>query len=158
MSSMKRIVSCFFTTITLAGCGRDFGMPLESGEVVIFENGHEVTREPLSPDQMRMLAAWFEQHRSGWHGLVAPASAEPAQLQLSMKHTDGKYTSVSAIARPSGGHYLRLTSSEEWAYRSFGGVFKSWAAALQVPEQDFETLQNLLRRHPDQGVAPGRSQ
>lgn len=158
MSPIKQILLCFLVASALAGCGTDFGMPLESGEVVTFENRQEATREALSPDQLRALSAWFEQHRSGWHGLITPASTEPTQMQLSLKHTDGRQTFVSVIVQANGDRYLLLTSSYKWAYRSPGGIFKSWAAALPVSDQDFTMLVNLLHGKSDKVVALSGSQ
>jgi hypothetical protein len=74
-------------------------------------------------------------------------------LQLSLKHADGKHTFVSVIVQANGDRYLRLTSSDKWAYRSLGGIFKSSAAALPISDQDFTTLRNLLYGKSDKVVA-----
>jgi len=140
-----QILLCLSIASVLAACGQDFGMPLESGEAVVFENRQELRREALSPDQLRELSRWFEQHRSGWYGLITPASAEPAPLQLRLKHTDGKSTYVSVVVQANGHRYLRLTTSEKWAYRSAGGLVKSWAAARPLSDGENDDLQALLR-------------
>jgi hypothetical protein len=153
MHSMRQILFCVLIASSLAGCGRDFGRPLESGELLTFEDGREATREVLSPEQLAALSGWFEKHRSGWYGLITPASAEPTEIRLNLKHTDGKATRVSVIVQPDGGRYLRLTTSDVWAYRSPGGIFKSWAAARKVSDQDFKTLMDLLQGRPDKVIA-----
>jgi hypothetical protein len=75
--------------------------------------------------------------------MITEASIEPIQLAVSLRHSDGGVTSISVIAQAKGGHYLRLTGPGQWAYRSFGGIVKSWAAtrSLSDPElAQFETV------------------
>jgi hypothetical protein len=141
-----RILLYLSIGVAVTGCGQDFGMSsLESGEEVVFENRQEVRREVLSPDQLHSLSQWFDRHQSNWHGLLTPGSSEPVLLELSLKHTDGKSTLVSVVTQRDGHHYLRLTSSEKWAYRSAGGSFKSWAAVRPISDEELDTLQRLLR-------------
>jgi hypothetical protein len=105
------------------------GTPLASGEV----SGHT----ELSSQQLQVLSQWLEHHRSGWQGMITEAPiGEPVELTVSLTHSDGAVTSIIVIARPSGAHYVRLTGPGQWAYRSFGGILKSWAAirALSDPE------------------------
>ena len=141
---MKKLLLCVSLSAVLVGCGRDFGAPLVAGEVVTFENRHEVGREALSQEQLQALNAWFEKHRSGWHGLIAPDSSEPPELRLNLTHADGKTTSVNVVAQANGGHYLRLTNSEKWAYSSASGAFKSWAAVRPVSNQELTAMRSLL--------------
>lgn len=143
---MKKFLWCFLIVPVLAGCSVDLGTPLVSGEVVTFKNRQEVSREALLPNQLSAVTRWFERHQSGWHGMITEASSEPTQLHLSLKHADGKAIFVSVVVRTNGERYLLLSSSDKWAYQSFGGMFKSWAATRSLSDQEFTTLQNLLSR------------
>jgi hypothetical protein len=141
---MKNILLCLLLLPLIAGCGQDFGAPLVSGELLTFENRQESGRAALSQEQLQGLSRWLEQHRSGWYGLITPASSEPPQLQLNLTHADGKTTTVKVIVQTNGARYLRLTTSEGWAYRSAGGVFKSWAAARSLSDQELAAIESLL--------------
>ena len=141
---MKTILLCLLFLFALAGCGRDFGAPLASGELLTYEDHQVSGRQALSPEQLQGLSRWFEEHRSGWYGLVTPASSEPPELQLNLAHTDGKTTSVNVMVQPDGVHRLRLTTSDGWAFRSAGGLFKSWAAERALSDQEFTAIQSLL--------------
>ena len=122
----------------------DTGTPLISGNVETFENRHSTARTDLSEHQLQALSRWLEQHRSGWQGMITPTTGEPAQLGVSLSHSDGSTTSMSVIARASGGYYLRLTGPHKWAYRSFLGIFKSWAATRSLSDQELAALHNLV--------------
>lgn len=143
---MIRAVAIGISCLVLASCGQDYGKSLKSGEAVAFENRHEVGRQALSPDQLQSLSQWFGEHRSGWHGLITPASSEPGELQLRFNDTDGKSTVVNVIAQADGHRYLRVTTSDTWAYVSRGGLFKSWAAARPISADELDDLQALLHR------------
>lgn len=123
----------------------DVGTPLVSGQAVTFENQREVRQTELSPFQLQALFHWLERNRSGWQGAAADASPEPRQLQLTLTHSDGKITSISVFDRPDGSHYLRLVGPDRWAYKTFGGLLKSAAAARALSEKDLNMLQKLLR-------------
>jgi hypothetical protein len=122
----------------------DAGTPLISGNVETSEGRHSAARTDLSPDQLRALSRWLEQHRSGWQGMVTPAGSEAAQLGVNLNHSDGSCTAMAVIARAGGGHYLRLAGPHKWAYRSFLGIFKSWAATRPLSDQELAALRNLV--------------
>jgi hypothetical protein len=63
---------------------------------------------------------------------------------LTLKHSDGGTTHMSIIARAGGGHCLRLTGPGTWAYRSFAGFFKSWAATRPMSDQELAALRSLF--------------
>ena len=144
---MKRLSPLGLLTIwvgTTAMAGAiDIGTPLISGDVSTFGNRQETGPTDISPDQLQTLARWLEEHRSGWDGMVTPATSEPVELRVNLKHSGGSTTTISVIARASGGHYLRLTGPGTWAYRSFGGILKSWAATRPLSDQDLAWLRNI---------------
>jgi hypothetical protein len=122
----------------------DIGTPVKSGEVYTFVNRQNTGHTDLSPEQVHALANWLVQHRSGWQGMITPASSELVELRVDLKHTDDGTTSMSVIARTGGGHYLLLTGPGTWAYRSFGGIFKSWAATRPLSDQEFAAVRKLV--------------
>ena len=76
--------------------------------------------------------------------MFSEASSEPTQLQVDLRHNDGTVTTVCVIARAAGGHYLRLTGPGRWAYQSFAGIFKTWAATRDLSEQELAVLQRIV--------------
>lgn len=112
------------------------GAPLISGDVT--------GSTELSPQQLQALSQWLEQHRSGWQGMITEASIEPIQLAISLRHSDGAVTSMFIIAQANGGHYLRLTGPGQWAYRSFGGILRSWAATRTLSEPELTQLETAV--------------
>jgi hypothetical protein len=120
------------------------GAPVISGDVSTFVNRQEGGHTELSTERLQALSGWLEQHRSQWRGMVTPASSEPVQLQVDLRHSDGAVTSISLISGTHGGHYLRLTGPEKWAYRSFGGIFKSWAAIRFLSGKELTSLQRIV--------------
>jgi hypothetical protein len=124
-----------------------FGTPVISGQV----SG----RTELSSQQVQALSQWLEQHRTGWQGMITEASTEPTQLAVSLRHSDGAVTSISVVAQANGGHYLRLTGPGQWAYRSFGGIFKSWAAVRPLSDPELAELKTAVgASHPERGDSP----
>ena len=118
------------------------GAPLISGDVSRPASPRESGHSGLSSEHLRALSQWLEHHRSGWQGEITEAGLEPVQLEINVKHSDGRTTSICIIVEADGGHYLRLTGPGVWAYRSFGGIFKSWAATRQLSDAElaeFET-------------------
>jgi hypothetical protein len=76
--------------------------------------------------------------------MVTPATNEPIQLEVNLTHSDGGMTSMCVIDRAGGGHYLRLTGPGQWAYRSIGGIFKSWAAIRALSDKELAALLNIV--------------
>jgi hypothetical protein len=130
--------------VTANASGINMGTPLVSGDVSRFVSRQETGRTDLSPKQLQGLASWLENHQSGWHGMITEASSEPAQLQLKLKHSDGAVSSISVIAEANGGHYLLITGPGKWAYESFFGFWKSWAATRSISDQELAALENVL--------------
>jgi hypothetical protein len=129
---------------TAAAGDISIGTPLVSGSVETLEERHTTGHTDLSLDQLQALSRWLEQHRSGWQGMVTPATGEPVQLGMHLNHSDGRTTSIALIARARGGYYLRLTGPDKWAYRSFLGIWKSWAATRSLSDQELVALRNLV--------------
>ena len=128
-----------FETAAMAG-SIEIGLPLISGDVSTLEDRQITRREDLSPTQLQALSHWLEQHRSGWGGMSVPPTNEPIQLEVILKHSDGGVTSMCVIARAGGGRYLRLNGPGTWAYRSFGGIVKSWAATRPLTDEELAAL------------------
>jgi hypothetical protein len=124
--------------------GINAGTRLISGEVFRFENRQETGHTGLSSEQLRALVGWLEHHQSGWQGMITEDSIEPIQLQVTLKNNDGGITSMCVIDEANGEHYLRVTGPGKWAYQSFGGIFKSWAATRPLSDQDLAALDNLV--------------
>jgi hypothetical protein len=122
----------------------NMGTRLISGDVSSFLNRQETGHTGLSSEQLQALAGWLEHHRSGWQGMITEASLEPIQLQVTLKHDDGAITSMCVIAEANGGHYLRVSGPGKWAYQSFGGIFKSWAATRPISDQELAAFENLV--------------
>lgn len=128
-----------------AGAGSiTVGEALISGDVSIYSDQHTTGHRDLSPDQLQGISRWLDQHQSGWHGMITPPSAEPVELEVTAKHSDGSATHMSIIARSGGGHYLRLTGPGTMAYQSFLGFFKSWAATRPLSDQELAALRRQV--------------
>ena len=119
------------------------GAPVTSGDVCRDAYRLDGEHSALSPGQLQALSRWLEQHKSGWEGMLTPASNERIQLQVALRHSDGAVTSVDFVAGARGGYYLRLTGPGKWACRSFGGLFRSWAATRALSDQEFAALQKI---------------
>jgi len=120
------------------------GAPLTTGDVSIYEDGHTIGHRDLSPVQLNGISRWLDQHTSGWQGMVTPASPEPVELVVTVKHQDGSATRMSIIARSGGGQYLRLTGPGTMAYRSLFGSFKSWAAIRTLSDLELAALRSQV--------------
>jgi hypothetical protein len=122
----------------------DAATPVISGDVSTIASRQESGHTELSTERLQALSRWLERHRSGWQGTVTPPSSEPIQLQVNLRHSDGTVTSICFIAGAGGGYYLRLTGPGKWAYRSFGGIFKSWAATRALSDKELAVLQKIV--------------
>jgi hypothetical protein len=133
-SWLAGLVAVAVNATAMAG-GINLGTPLISGDVAAIGS----SRTDLSAQQLQALSRWLEQHKSGWHGMITEASAEPGQLEVKLRHSDGAFTRVSVF-----GHHLRLTGPGTWAYQSWGGIFKSWAATRELSDQELAVLQKIV--------------
>jgi hypothetical protein len=141
-------------SIPSARAGEIFiGAPLISGDISRFVNRQETGHANLSLPQVQALADWLEHHRSGWSGMVGEAPImEPCTLEVDLRRGDGATTSIRVVAQADGGQYLRVTGPGKWAYRSFAGIFKSWAAVRRLSNQEMGVLEKLLTAtRSDQG-------
>jgi hypothetical protein len=120
------------------------GTPVISGDLSIFANRQESRHAELSAEQLQALFGWLEHHKLGWRGMITPATSEPIQLQVNLRQSDGAITSICLIARSGGRDYLRLTGPGKWAYRSFGGNFKSWAAIRPLSAKELAVLRKIV--------------
>lgn len=145
---MRSLLSLGLVAMSLSATGNagsiSFETPFVSGDVSTFVNRRETSRMDLSSKQLQGLDDWLEGHRSGWDGMVTEATSEPVQLHLNLKQRDGGVTSISIITRANGGRYLRVTGPGKWAYESFHGLLKFWAATQTLSEQDWAALEKLV--------------
>ena len=118
-----------------------------SAEFTQFQDRRETAHVTLSSTQLHDLTLWLEQHHAHWRGLLTEESSEPTLLLLSLRHADGGVSTLSVKARLGGGYYLMLTGPGRWAYRSLGGLYKSWAATRSLSDPDFAALRELLAPH-----------
>jgi hypothetical protein len=120
------------------------GASLVSGEVTVVENRKQVSRAELSQSQLQGLFHWLEIHRSGWYPVITPAGPlPPSYLSLDFKYSGGRTASIRLSEISGGGHTLFLTSSDKWAYESFLGILKTWAASRPVSNKEFTAIQEL---------------
>jgi hypothetical protein len=134
--------------IATAG-GIDMGAPLTSGAVSLFRNDGSINRKNLSSEQLQALTGWLERRRSGWQGEITEASPnEQVELQIKVKHADDSITAINVMVGVRGGHLLRLTGPGTWAYRSFLGLYKTWAANRRLSDQEFAVLRDLVGETP----------
>jgi hypothetical protein len=113
--------------------------------VSVFGNDRATEQRTLSSEKLQALSRWLEQGRSGWQGEMTEASRnEEVELRIDLKHSNGSATSIFIVDRVGGGHFLRLTGPGTWAYQSFAGLYKTWAAFRLISDTDLRALQNLI--------------
>jgi hypothetical protein len=122
----------------------DLGTPVTSGVASSSAPQQRRVETDLSTAQLQGITDWLADHRSGWRGMITPATNEPVELKLILNHRDGTHTSLSLVTRPNSGPYLRLTGPGQWAYHSFFGFWKSWAATREISATDLAGLEKLL--------------
>jgi hypothetical protein len=121
----------------------NLGTPLVSGIVSKLVNRQKTGQAELSSLQLQGLADWLASHRSGWQGMTTDATSEPAELEINLRHFDGTISSIAVIAQSNGGRYLRITGPGKWAYESFHGTWRSWAATRTISDQELAALERL---------------
>lgn len=146
---MNKLAALLFLTLLVGStplAGEIYmGAPVVSGEVFVSPNDRGTERINLSPEQLQAMAGWLEQGRSGWNGEYIEASPnEIVELKIKLKHADEGVTSISVMAGRRGGHFVRITGPGTWAYRAWGGFFKTWAAMRQISDNDLATLHDLI--------------
>jgi hypothetical protein len=122
----------------------NFGTPVISGDVAQFDGARAMSPRVLSRGQLQGLTLWLGLHRSAWRGTGASAPGGQHLLRLNLKDAEGKSASVDVVAKARGGAVLRLTSSDTWSYKSFGGLLKSAAAAQSLSDEDLAVLEKVL--------------
>jgi hypothetical protein len=146
-SDMKRIswlgLMIVAVSATAAAGSIDVGAPLLAGDVVSYENGREIGHRTLSPEPLEQVNHWLEKHRSGWQGMLTEATTEPISLRVDLNHGDGRVTSLTFVVH-NGVRYLRLTGPGTWAYRSFAGLFKFWAATRSLSARELGELKQTV--------------
>ena len=145
---MKPLSQLAAVSILVSGCalgGVPLSPPLVCADVAFIENRHEVSRTPLSLAPLQALTLWLEQRKSKWHGMLTEATNEPRALRFSLRDASGDTGSIALVARHDGGYDLQFHSdSQKWSYRSFGGLFGSWAANQSLSTQDLNQLRRAV--------------
>jgi hypothetical protein len=96
MNSLFRVVSVATLCIFLAGCYEKFS-PIQSANVSHWQSGKpQGAARQLTPEQIKKLSDWLQNHRWGWHPVTA--SYLPATL-LSVTHRDGTTSSVNLMQK-----------------------------------------------------------
>ena len=119
------------------------GAPVISGDICRDVYRLDSDHTALSARQLQALSCWLDQHRSGWGAVITPPGGEGIEFQANPRHSGGAVTSLDFIANGHGGYFLQLTGPGKWACRSFGGLFKSWAAIRTLSDREFAALQKI---------------
>lgn len=137
-------------TLSATACAGkiDVGAQLVSGDISRFTNHQLEQRADLSSAQLLAVYQWLERHQSGWLGLISEASINqpPNELVLKLNHSDGRTTIVRFATSIDGKYYLQVTGPGKWAYESFLGITKSWAAIRRLSDQElaeFKTVSSM---------------
>ncbi len=146
LNKFSALLFVVFVVAATAMAGEIYiGAPLVSGEIVMYREDRGTEHMSLSSEQLQAMTRWLEQSRSEWHGVYIEASPnEVVEQKIELKHADGGITSLSVLTGVRGHHWLRLAGPGTWAYRSFGGFFKTWAAMRQISDRDMGKLQELI--------------
>jgi hypothetical protein len=141
---VSTLAAAFIVVSCSALAGIEFGTPLVSGDVATLEDRHETSRRELSQPQVQALSRWLDRHKSGWHGMITESSSEPRCLQFLLKDADGKLGSIEVVAGVHGDYLQFHSSSEQWSYRSLGGLFKSWAGTRALSLEELNQLEQAV--------------
>jgi hypothetical protein len=153
MRRVSKLAAAFIVVSGSALAGIEFGTHVVAGDVATLQDRHETSRRELSQPQVQALSRWLDRHKSGWQGMITESSSEPRCLRFSLKDGDGKLGSIEVVAGVHGDYLQFRTSSEKWSYRSFGGLFKSWAATRALSPEELDQLEQAvgLSSTPDSG-------
>jgi hypothetical protein len=121
MNNIARFVSVATLCLLLAGCYETFS-PITSVNVTHWQGGKpQGAAQQLTPDQVEKLSAWLQDHRWGWHPVIA--TYVPANL-LSVKHSDGTASSANLMQKVLivGQNQRSLSESESQELHSIIGA------------------------------------
>lgn len=94
MKSYVRFVFIAVLCLMLGGCFEDFPQ-IKSASVTYWRGGRpQGTAQQLSQEKVEKLSAWLQNHRWGWHPVIA--SYAPATL-VSVTHSDGTVSSANLM-------------------------------------------------------------
>ena len=119
------------------------GAPAISGDVCRDVYRLDGDHTALSAGQVQALSRWLDQHKSGWGPVLTPPGGKGIKFQVNLRHSDGAVTSVDFVAKALGAYSLVLTGPGKWAYRSRGGLLKSYAADRSISDQELAALQKM---------------
>ncbi len=121
MNSYARFVSVAVLCLMLVGCYEAFP-PIKSASVTYWQGGKpQGAAQQLTPEQIAKLSAWLQNHRWGWHPVIATYA--PATL-LSVTHADGTASSANLMKKVLivGQSQRSLSESESQELHSFIGA------------------------------------
>ena len=94
MSSYARFVSIAVLCLMLGGCYEAFPQ-IKSASVTYWREGKpQGSAQQLSQEQVAKLSAWLQNHRWGWHPVIATYA--PATM-VSVTHADGTASSANLM-------------------------------------------------------------
>lgn len=122
MSNFSRFVSIAALCLLLVGCYETFP-PIKSARVTHWQGGKpQGSAQQLTSEQIAQLTAWLQNHRWGWHPIIATYA--PATL-LSVTHFDGTAYSANLMQRILivGQNQRSLSKSESQELHSIIGAY-----------------------------------
>jgi len=94
MNSFSRFVSIAALCLLLVGCYETYP-PVKSASVTHWRGGKpQGAAQLITPAQVEKLSAWLQNHRWGWHPVMA--TYVPATL-VSVTHSDGTASSANLM-------------------------------------------------------------
>jgi hypothetical protein len=94
MKSYARFVFVAVLCLMQGGCYETFS-PIKSASVTYWYGGKpQSAMQKLTPEQIAKLSAWLQNHRWGWHPVIATYA--PA-IQITVSHTDGTVSSANLM-------------------------------------------------------------
>lgn len=111
MNNFPRFVSIAALCLLLVGCYATFP-PVKSASVTHWQGGRpQGPAQQLTPEQVAKLSAWLQNHRWGWHPVMATYAPETL---LSVTHSDGTASSANLMQRVLivGSNQRSLSESE----------------------------------------------
>ncbi len=121
MNNFARYISVAALCLMVAGCYEAFPS-IKSASVTYWQGGKpQGAAQQLTTEQTAKLSAWLQNHRWGWHPVIAIYA--PAIL-LSVTHSDGTASSANLMKNVLiVGQYQRsLSESENQELHSIIGV------------------------------------
>ena len=121
MSKLSRFVSIASLCLLLVGCYETYP-PIKSASITHWQGGKpQGAALQLTPENIAKLSAWLQNHRWGWHPVIATYA--PATL-LTLTHSDGTISSANLMQKTLivGQNQRKLSASESQELHSIIGA------------------------------------